>query len=244
MTADITRPPKSSNWPSPYRGRMVHRPGGTAAAGAPTVSPAARRPARRTRRPDDRWPSRCSSSGAGAGPAAGHTPLVLSVTTASTGERLPDRTAPVHRLDTSPGCWGRGLHRRPLRGFGSSRSRCCSSARGARPGHVLNQPLRGRAGYRAVLRTVFALRVTTAVLFRVVFSPDRAAAEILGPFGLGELGAVWLSEPRYVLFSLFLVTRGSIRPVQMLYLPPPEHPEGADRGGDTDGAGRGRRSGT
>jgi len=82
--------------------------------------------------------------------------------------------------------------------------------------------------------------VTTAVLFRVVFSAERGlAAEVLGPFGLGELGAVWLSEPRYVLFSLFLVISWKYFGLyMMLYLAARQNiPKELTEAATTDGAG-------
>ena len=106
---------------------------------------------------------------------------------------------------------------------------------------LLNQPLRGRAVYRVLFFAPYVLsEVTTAVLFRVVFSAERGlAAEVLGPFGLGELGAVWLSEPRYVLFSLFLVISWKYFGLyMMLYLAARQNiPKELTEAATTDGAG-------
>jgi raffinose/stachyose/melibiose transport system permease protein len=106
---------------------------------------------------------------------------------------------------------------------------------------LLNQPLRGRAVYRVLFFAPYVLsEVTTAVLFRVVFSPERGlASEVLGPFGLGELGALWLSEPRYVLFSLFLVISWKYFGLyMMLYLAARQNiPKELTEAATTDGAG-------
>jgi raffinose/stachyose/melibiose transport system permease protein len=72
---------------------------------------------------------------------------------------------------------------------------------------LLNQPLRGRSLYRVLFFAPYVLsEVTTAVLFRIVFSPNRGiAVHFFGWFGLEELGANWISDPKTVLYSLFLV---------------------------------------
>jgi raffinose/stachyose/melibiose transport system permease protein len=72
---------------------------------------------------------------------------------------------------------------------------------------LLNQPLRGRTVYRLLFFAPYVLsEVTTAVLFRIVFSPNRGlTTEMFGWVGLGDLGATWLADPETVLYSLFLV---------------------------------------
>lgn len=62
---------------------------------------------------------------------------------------------------------------------------------------LLNQPMRGRAMYRLVFFAPYVLsEVTTAVLFTLVFSPNR---------GLGALGGGWFADPETVLYALFFV---------------------------------------
>jgi raffinose/stachyose/melibiose transport system permease protein len=72
---------------------------------------------------------------------------------------------------------------------------------------LLNQRLRGRTAFRLLFFAPYVLsEVITAVLFRMVFSPNRGLAnELLGLVGLGELGATWLADPATVLYSLFFV---------------------------------------
>jgi raffinose/stachyose/melibiose transport system permease protein len=106
---------------------------------------------------------------------------------------------------------------------------------------LLNQPLRGRAVYRVLFFAPFVLsEVTTAVLFRGVFSPNRGlATKILSPFGLGDVAAGWLSEPRYVLYSLFLVISWKYFGFyMMLYLAGRQNiPKELTEAATTDGAG-------
>jgi len=70
---------------------------------------------------------------------------------------------------------------------------------------LLNQPLRGRAVYRLVFFAPYVLsEVTTAVLFTLVFSPNRGLGNSLaGLFG-AEGGAVF-ADPDTVLYALFVV---------------------------------------
>ena len=72
---------------------------------------------------------------------------------------------------------------------------------------LLNQPLRGRSVYRVLFFAPYVLsEVTTAVLFRIVFSSNRGlATQVFGWVGLGDLGATWISDPDTVLYSVFLV---------------------------------------
>jgi raffinose/stachyose/melibiose transport system permease protein len=106
---------------------------------------------------------------------------------------------------------------------------------------LLNQPLRGRAVYRVLFFAPFVLsEVTTAVLFRGVFSPNRGlATKLLDPFGLGDVAASWLSEPKYVLYSLFLVISWKYFGFYMiLYLAGRQNiPKELTEAATTDGAG-------
>lgn len=72
---------------------------------------------------------------------------------------------------------------------------------------LLNQPLRGRSLYRLLFFAPYVLsEVTTAVLFRIVFSPEHGlATRTLAVVGLGDLGATWLADPDTVLFWVFVV---------------------------------------
>ncbi|MFV2088136.1 carbohydrate ABC transporter permease [Micromonospora sp. LOL_021] len=72
---------------------------------------------------------------------------------------------------------------------------------------LLNQKLRGRAVYRVLFFAPYVLsEVITAVLFTMVFSPNRGLANhVLGLIGLESLSSTWLSDPSTVLYSVFLV---------------------------------------
>ncbi|WFE30007.1 sugar ABC transporter permease [Solwaraspora sp. WMMD791] len=72
---------------------------------------------------------------------------------------------------------------------------------------LLNQRLRGRAVYRTLFFAPYVLsEVITAVLFTMVFSPNRGLANhLLGLVGLEALSSTWLSDPSTVLYSVFLV---------------------------------------
>ncbi|WBB95557.1 MULTISPECIES: sugar ABC transporter permease [unclassified Solwaraspora] len=72
---------------------------------------------------------------------------------------------------------------------------------------LLNQKLRGRAVYRVLFFAPYVLsEVITAVLFTMVFSPNRGLANhVLGLVGLESLSSTWLSDPSTVLYSVFLV---------------------------------------
>jgi raffinose/stachyose/melibiose transport system permease protein len=72
---------------------------------------------------------------------------------------------------------------------------------------LLNQPLRGRGFYRLLFFAPYVLsEVTTAVLFMMVFSPNRGLVNtVLESIGLGGTGATWLADPSTVLVSLFVV---------------------------------------
>lgn len=72
---------------------------------------------------------------------------------------------------------------------------------------LLNQRIRGRSVYRVLFFMPYVLsEVITAVLFRIVLSPERGlATSVLGWFGQGDLGEVWLADPNWVLYTLFLV---------------------------------------
>ncbi|PZG22549.1 sugar ABC transporter permease [Micromonospora craterilacus] len=68
---------------------------------------------------------------------------------------------------------------------------------------LLNQPLRGRSVYRLLFFAPYVLsEVTTAVLFTLVFSPNRGLGDALS--GLLGVEAVF-ADPDTVLFALFLV---------------------------------------
>ncbi|MBB5872774.1 raffinose/stachyose/melibiose transport system permease protein [Allocatelliglobosispora scoriae] len=70
---------------------------------------------------------------------------------------------------------------------------------------LLNQPIRGRAVYRLVFFAPYVLsEVTTAVLFTLVFSPNRGLGDsLVDLFGI-EGGAVF-ADPETVLYALFVV---------------------------------------
>jgi raffinose/stachyose/melibiose transport system permease protein len=72
---------------------------------------------------------------------------------------------------------------------------------------LLNQRLRGRAVYRTLFFAPYVLsEVITAVLFTMIFSPNRGLANhLLGIFGFGDLAATWLADPSTVLYSVFFV---------------------------------------
>jgi raffinose/stachyose/melibiose transport system permease protein len=72
---------------------------------------------------------------------------------------------------------------------------------------LLHQPLRGRAVYRVLFFAPYVLsEVTTAVLFMMVFSPNRGLVnEVLGWLGIDGSSALFLADPDTVIFSLFFV---------------------------------------
>jgi len=72
---------------------------------------------------------------------------------------------------------------------------------------LLNQPLRGRTFYRLLFFAPYVLsEVTTAVLFKIVFSPNRGLVpHLLGGIGLGDLGTKVFADPKTVLYSVFVV---------------------------------------
>jgi raffinose/stachyose/melibiose transport system permease protein len=72
---------------------------------------------------------------------------------------------------------------------------------------LLNQPIRGRAVYRLVFFAPYVLsEVTTAVLFTLVFSPNRGLGNtVFGWFGAAELGDSVFANPDTVLYALFFV---------------------------------------
>ncbi|TDB75874.1 carbohydrate ABC transporter permease [Micromonospora sp. KC723] len=70
---------------------------------------------------------------------------------------------------------------------------------------LLNQPLKGRGLYRLVFFAPYVLsEVTTAVLFTLVFSPNRGLGEVISRWLGAEAGAVF-ADPDTVLFAVFLV---------------------------------------
>ena len=70
---------------------------------------------------------------------------------------------------------------------------------------LLNQPLRGRAVYRLLFFAPYVLsEVTTAVLFTLVFSPNRGLGDTLSRLLGAEAGAVF-ADPDTVLLAVFLV---------------------------------------
>ncbi len=72
---------------------------------------------------------------------------------------------------------------------------------------LLNQPIRGRAVYRLVFFAPYVLsEVTTAVLFTLVFSPNRGlGTAIFSWIGSEELGGSLFADPDLVLYTLFFV---------------------------------------
>ncbi|MBW4700852.1 MULTISPECIES: carbohydrate ABC transporter permease [unclassified Micromonospora] len=70
---------------------------------------------------------------------------------------------------------------------------------------LLNQPLRGRAIYRVIFFAPYVLsEVTTAVLFNLVFSPNRGFGDAISRFLGADAGAVF-ADPDTVLYAVFLV---------------------------------------
>ncbi|MER7168512.1 sugar ABC transporter permease [Micromonospora sp. NPDC000207] len=70
---------------------------------------------------------------------------------------------------------------------------------------LLNQPLRGRAVYRVIFFAPYVLsEVTTAVLFTLVFSPNRGLGEVISGWFGAEAGAIF-ADPGTVLYGVFLV---------------------------------------
>ena len=70
---------------------------------------------------------------------------------------------------------------------------------------LLNQPLKGRAIYRLLFFAPYVLsEVTTAVLFTLVFSPNRGLGDTLSRLLGAEAGAAF-ADPDTVLVAVFLV---------------------------------------
>ncbi|TDC41716.1 sugar ABC transporter permease [Micromonospora sp. KC213] len=70
---------------------------------------------------------------------------------------------------------------------------------------LLNQPLKGRSLYRLVFFAPYVLsEVTTAVLFTLVFSPNRGLGDVISRWLGAEAGAVF-ADPDTVLYAVFLV---------------------------------------
>jgi len=72
---------------------------------------------------------------------------------------------------------------------------------------LLNQPLKGRTFYRLLFFAPYVLsEVTTAVLFKMVFSPTHGlATQVFGVVGLSDVASTWLADPSTVLYALFFV---------------------------------------
>ncbi|BCL17577.1 carbohydrate ABC transporter permease [Micromonospora sagamiensis] len=70
---------------------------------------------------------------------------------------------------------------------------------------LLNQPLRGRSVYRLLFFAPYVLsEVTTAVLFTLVFSPNRGLGDTLSRWLGADAGAIF-ADPDTVLVAVFLV---------------------------------------
>ncbi|MER5705047.1 sugar ABC transporter permease [Micromonospora sp. NPDC002296] len=70
---------------------------------------------------------------------------------------------------------------------------------------LLNQPLRGRSVYRLVFFAPYVLsEVTTAVLFTLVFSPNRGLGEAISRWLGADAGAIF-ADPDTVLVAVFMV---------------------------------------
>ncbi|GAB4061600.1 carbohydrate ABC transporter permease [Catellatospora paridis] len=70
---------------------------------------------------------------------------------------------------------------------------------------LLNQKLKGRGVYRVIFFAPYVLsEVTTAVLFTLVFSPNRGLGDTLSKWLGADAGAIF-ADPDTVLFALFLV---------------------------------------
>ncbi|WP_320064438.1 sugar ABC transporter permease [Micromonospora sp. RTGN7] len=70
---------------------------------------------------------------------------------------------------------------------------------------LLHQPLKGRSVYRLVFFAPYVLsEVTTAVLFTLVFSPNRGLGDAISRWLGADAGAVF-ADPDTVLFAVFLV---------------------------------------
>ncbi|MFC7546834.1 carbohydrate ABC transporter permease [Plantactinospora sp. GCM10030261] len=71
---------------------------------------------------------------------------------------------------------------------------------------LLNQPLRGRGVYRLLFFAPYVIsEVTTAVLFTLVFSPNRGFGETFSRWFGTEVGGAIFADPDTVLYALFLV---------------------------------------
>jgi raffinose/stachyose/melibiose transport system permease protein len=106
---------------------------------------------------------------------------------------------------------------------------------------LLNQNLRGRSVYRVIFFAPYVLsEVTTAVLFRVVFSPERGfATQIFEKLGMDSIAYGFLSDPKIVLYTMFVVISWKYFGFHMiLYLAGRQNiPKELTEAATTDGAG-------
>ncbi|EEP70306.1 sugar ABC transporter permease component [Micromonospora sp. ATCC 39149] len=70
---------------------------------------------------------------------------------------------------------------------------------------LLNQPLKGRSVYRLVFFAPYVLsEVTTAVLFNLVFSPNRGLGDTIAQWLGADAGTIF-ADPDTVLFAVFMI---------------------------------------
>ncbi|MFI7432387.1 ABC transporter permease subunit [Micromonospora haikouensis] len=104
---------------------------------------------------------------------------------------------------------------------------------------LLNQPLRGRSIYRLIFFAPYVLsEVTTAVLFNLVFSPNRGLGDSIARWLGSDAGTIF-ADPDTVLFAVFMIVSWKYFGLyMMLFLAARQGiPKELNEAATTDGAG-------
>ncbi|MBB5827240.1 carbohydrate ABC transporter permease [Micromonospora carbonacea] len=104
---------------------------------------------------------------------------------------------------------------------------------------LLNQPLRGRSIYRLIFFAPYVLsEVTTAVLFNLVFSPNRGLGDSIARWLGSDAGTIF-ADPDTVLFAVFMIVSWKYFGLyMMLFLAARQSiPKELNEAATTDGAG-------
>ncbi|MFF3857210.1 carbohydrate ABC transporter permease [Micromonospora sp. NPDC002575] len=104
---------------------------------------------------------------------------------------------------------------------------------------LLNQPLRGRSIYRLIFFAPYVLsEVTTAVLFNLVFSPNRGLGDSITRWLGSDAGTIF-ADPDTVLFAVFMIVSWKYFGLyMMLFLAARQGiPKELNEAATTDGAG-------
>ncbi|MDI5938075.1 sugar ABC transporter permease, partial [Micromonospora sp. DH15] len=104
---------------------------------------------------------------------------------------------------------------------------------------LLNQPLRGRSIYRLIFFAPYVLsEVTTAVLFNLVFSPNRGLGDSIARWLGSDAGTIF-ADPDTVLYAVFMIVSWKYFGLyMMLFLAARQGiPKELNEAATTDGAG-------